>query len=80
VVHTVAALVTSATGDEGASQRLSAYQPSEHQARLARVHRPRASDAVFTVDDRSLSLRKRPALHLSPGSFSQSRSGRVTGG
>jgi len=71
VVRGVAALVTSATGDEGASQRLSAYQPSEHQARLARAHCPRASDAACTMDHRWLSLRKRPAFHLSLRPFSR---------
>ena len=57
MVRGVAALVTSATGDEGASQRVaqhSAYQPSERQAHFARVRLPRMSDKVCTTaTDRS---------------------------
>ena len=64
MVHGVAALVTSATGDEGASQRVSEYQPSEHQAHSARVRLPRTSDTVCTTDNRLHSLRKSPAQLL----------------
>ena len=58
MVHAVAARVTSATGDTGASQRVSAYQPSEHQARSERVRLPKTSDTVRTMDNPSLGLRK----------------------
>ena len=34
MIRGVAALVTSATGDEGASQRVLPYQPSEYLARV----------------------------------------------
>ncbi len=52
------------TGDSGASQRVSAYQPSERQARSERVRFPKTSDTVRTMDNRLHSLRKSPAQLL----------------
>ena len=64
MVRGVAALVTSAAGDEGASQRVLPYQPSEHLARIARVRRPGASERFRVMDNRLHSLRKSPAQLL----------------
>jgi len=64
VVRGVAARVTSATGDAGASQRVLPYQPSEHLARIARVRRPGASERFRVMDNRLHSLRKSPAQLL----------------
>ncbi len=61
MVHGVAALVTSATGDEGTSQRVSPYQPSEYPARGGLVRRPGTSRRFRTMDNLSHSLRKSPA-------------------
>jgi len=63
-VHGVAALVTSATGDEGASQRVSPYQPSEYPARSGLVRRPGTSQTFRVRDNRSHSLRNSPAQLL----------------
>jgi len=49
VVLGVAARVTSATGDAGASQRVA--QPMERQAHFVRVRIPRMSDTVCTIDN-----------------------------
>jgi hypothetical protein len=65
VVRGVAARVTSATGDAGVFAICgSAYQPSDRQAHFVRVRLPRMSDTLYTTDNRSLNLRKRPTLHL----------------
>ena len=61
MVPSVAALVTSATGDEGASQRVSPYQPSEYPARGELVRRPGTSQRFRVMDNRLHSLRKSPA-------------------
>jgi hypothetical protein len=64
VVHGVAARVTSATGDTGASQRVLPYQPSEYPARGGLVRLPGASQRFRVMDNRLHSLRKSPAQLL----------------
>jgi len=64
VVPGVAALVTSATGDEGASQRVSPYQPSKYPARGGLLRRPGTSQRLCVMDNRLNSSRKSPAQLL----------------
>ena len=64
MVPGVVALVTSAAGDEGASQRVSPYQPSEYPARGGLVRRPGTSQRIRVMDNRLHSLRRSPAQLL----------------
>ena len=64
MVPGVVALVTSAAGDEGASQRVSPYQPSEYPARGGLVRRPGTSQRFRVMDNRLHSLRKSAAQLL----------------
>ena len=65
MVRRFAAIVTSAPGDERFATCGSAYQPSERPAQFVRVRLPSMSDKFCTSNNRSLSLRKRPALNHS---------------
>jgi len=62
VVLGVAARVTSATGDAGASQRVAQPISLRNARHTLCVFVPRMSDTICTTNNRSLSLRKRPAL------------------
>ena len=64
MVHGVAARVTSATGDTGASQRVLSYQPSEYPARGGLVRLPGASQRFRGIDNLLHSLRQSPAQRL----------------